>query len=49
MDNCHDVTQLAIQIGELVARTDLRTATSLLPIERIYPTPPDVAERIGIT
>jgi hypothetical protein len=44
-----DVTQLAIEIGELVAGADLTTARSLLPIEWVYPTPPDVAQKIGIT
>jgi Domain of unknown function (DUF4291) len=44
----HDVTGLAVRIGQLVALGHRTEATALLPIERTYPTPPEVAEKIGI-
>lgn len=42
-----DVTDLAHQIGSLVAEGDLDAAGSLLPPERPYPLSPDLAEHLN--
>lgn len=42
-----DVTALARSVAELVAAGQLAEATGLLPTERPYPLPPDVAALVG--
>jgi hypothetical protein len=44
-----DVTPLAREVHASVRAGDLDGATALLPVERPYPLPEDIAERLGAT
>lgn len=45
----HDVTAVARAIGDAVTGGDLGVAAGLLPAERPYPLPADLARAVGAT
>jgi pre-mRNA-splicing factor ATP-dependent RNA helicase DHX16 len=44
-----DVTPLMVRVGELVGKGELDEAKSLLPEERVYPLPSDVARNVSLS
>lgn len=47
IEGIEDITAKCKEIEKLIARGDLETAKSMLPIENIYPLPAEIASKIG--